>query len=429
MTIEQIASLLLQSSRARALNARALAGQLGIPVESARDAMSCAAQYATGVPCDVSYGDTFDQVLARCGRAVGALGASARGPGRPLRQTYVMRPSVLAFTLDTIGNDRLRSHPFVRHQIRSSRVGMLRANQAGNAGTVGPTPGTPGAYASDPTTQWMYNVKAGDSPSKIAYVHTGNGNLSGPGNYTELIDANPGKPTVGTRGTWGFNFASLVAGEVLEIPKSWNKWMTDDGFTSPNGMPYPPNPSPSAPAPVPSGPGEYTSTLPAGRVTALKLELGAWGKKTGNVTTYPGPFDINDVIDESFRGALAQFQQWSNANQGTSLRTDGTLDQPSADALDGWAVKNATSPTITPATNLPQLPWMTTPIGVSNPPIIPSNPVPILPNIPMTPGAVPNPFGGAVAPKPVAGGSSSSSSGSGIALAALALAAAATLVK
>jgi len=429
MTIEQIASLLLQSSRARAWTARELAGQLRIPVPSALLAMACAAEYATGRPCDVSdTSETFDRVLARCGRAVAAMGAGSPRT-YPLRTRYVMRPSVLAFAVETIDDPRIRSHAFVKHQIRMSGSGLMAPSTSEARGN-GPTPGTPGVYASAPGTQWTYVVKAGDSPSTIAQKITGNGGLTGFGNYSELIDANPGKPTVGTRGTWGFNFASLLVGENIKIPVGWDAYMTEDGQASPNGQPYPANPNPVGPAPsAPAPDGTYSAGLPSGRVTALKLELGAWGKKTGSVTTYPGPFDVNDTIDESFRGALAQFQQWSNANQSTSLRTDGTLDQPTADALDAWAVANATAapapsspiPPV-PAATLPWLPPVATTPVATLPQLPPFNPAPTTPITPPVFGPPP-PSGPTLPALPSmqpAAQSKPGSGGGGLAIAALA---------
>jgi nucleoid-associated protein YgaU len=90
-----------------------------------------------------------------------------------------------------------------------------KANMLNPPGATGPTvaPGqvtppapTPGAAA--PAT---YKVRAGDSPSKIAHglVHDGN-------RWPELVAANPQKK----RAKDG-NFATLMPGEVLQLPASW----------------------------------------------------------------------------------------------------------------------------------------------------------------------------------------------------------------
>ena len=57
-----------------------------------------------------------------------------------------------------------------------------------------------------------YKVKAGDSPSKIAATVAHDGNR-----WKELVAANPQKK----RAKDG-NFATLVPGEVLQLPASWS---------------------------------------------------------------------------------------------------------------------------------------------------------------------------------------------------------------
>jgi nucleoid-associated protein YgaU len=71
-----------------------------------------------------------------------------------------------------------------------------------STGPVQPTAPVPSA---------SYKVKPGDSPSKIAaaIVHDGN-------RWKELVAANPQKKRAANG-----NFASLVPGEVLQLPPSW----------------------------------------------------------------------------------------------------------------------------------------------------------------------------------------------------------------
>ncbi len=57
-----------------------------------------------------------------------------------------------------------------------------------------------------------YRVKGGDSPSKIAAALVGNGNR-----WKELVAANPQKKLAPNG-----NFASLVPGELLQLPASWS---------------------------------------------------------------------------------------------------------------------------------------------------------------------------------------------------------------
>jgi nucleoid-associated protein YgaU len=63
-----------------------------------------------------------------------------------------------------------------------------------------------------PSGAASYRVKAGDSPSKIAASLVGNGNR-----WKELVAANPQKK-IAANG----NFASLVPGEILQLPPSWS---------------------------------------------------------------------------------------------------------------------------------------------------------------------------------------------------------------
>jgi LysM repeat protein len=72
------------------------------------------------------------------------------------------------------------------------------------ANTLTPTPTT----SASPST---YKVRSGDSASKIAasFVHDGT-------RWKELVAANPNK-----KRAHDGNFASLLPGEVLQLPASW----------------------------------------------------------------------------------------------------------------------------------------------------------------------------------------------------------------
>jgi nucleoid-associated protein YgaU len=79
------------------------------------------------------------------------------------------------------------------------------------------TSGSVPALASVPpsagvATGGTYTVKKGDFPIKIAKALTGDSNR-----WHELIAANPTKPTKSDG-----NFATLMPGEVLHLPATWN---------------------------------------------------------------------------------------------------------------------------------------------------------------------------------------------------------------
>ncbi len=61
----------------------------------------------------------------------------------------------------------------------------------------------------------MHIVRPGDSPMAIARVYTGN-----PHRFTELVGANPQKPSVITPSGWR-TFRALFPGERLRLPVGW----------------------------------------------------------------------------------------------------------------------------------------------------------------------------------------------------------------
>jgi hypothetical protein len=85
--------------------------------------------------------------------------------------------------------------------------------------------------ASDPIYQWVYTVIEGDTAGRIAEKHVGNR-----GRYVELITVNPQKKWITNP---EINFAEIVVGEKLYLPKSWNPWISKDGVPFRNG-PLPP---------------------------------------------------------------------------------------------------------------------------------------------------------------------------------------------
>lgn len=336
----------------RGRSAQEVATRIGRGVDLVRQAFGLVAEQARRAAGDtrvslaqivgrVTPDMTLDDVLAR-------FGSRAAPPATSPSPTYVLRPSILNECLRCVPH--ARHSPYVQRMIRVGGRGEAMGF-GGDAGKITLAP--PGSTASSPSTQWSHTVQPGENPSQITKERTGDDRR-----YVELIDANPSKPTVGDRlnpYSTGFNFKSLMAGEVLDLPKSWNIYVNDAGQWSP-GVPLPAGKPAPTPSPAPGPTGVYSSTLPAGAITAIKLQLGAWGKKEGT-SSYPGPFDVNEVIDEAFRTAVAGFQKWWNANRGGSLRTDGSLDKGTHDAINAYSVGmgTTTSPggTSTPGPGLP----------------------------------------------------------------------------
>ena len=339
---------------------------------------------------------SMDQLLAEHGSDAAAPVSSPS----PMRrgQLHVPHPVVMASLLES--TPLARRSPIVRAQLQAARAGSTAQFAWRDAGAL---MDAGELYASAPDYQWFHVVKAGSGPRSIANYYTGDENR-----FTELLAANPEKATVGTPGSLAYNFKSLLVGEKIKIPKSWNIYVAQDGTVGKGGSAFPP--APATPPPVPSPPasdGSYVSTLAAGQVTAIKLQLGQWGKDTGAIVPsgYPTTADIwvGDAVDESFLQAVRSFQQWSNAKKGTSLPTDGRFTAATHAALNAYTAGKAGG-TATPAT-----------------PYIPTSLPPATPATPGTP-AVPIPVPGVPGTTPVA----KKSSGSG-ALAALALAAVAAV--
>lgn len=103
-------------------------------------------------------------------------------------------------------------------------------------------------YQSNPLFQWVYTVANGDSPWAIATLAFG---PSAPiARVVELIQYNPTEVLTGrkmqTKGdplnpnTSGYNFVTLLPGDVLRIPKTWNAWVDQTGKARHGAAPWPP---------------------------------------------------------------------------------------------------------------------------------------------------------------------------------------------
>lgn len=210
----------------------------------------------------------------------------------------------------------------------------------------------------------VYVVEKGDAPGKIALKLTGKES-----NWPQLIAANPQKKTTATN--IGKVFATLVAGEKLKVPASWQRPVA---VTTPATIPSSPS-SPSSPISLPSSPGvpQIPAGVPAIPVvdpqranTAAILQgkalLVTWSKTDG--MRVAGFEDYGTRAEDMAPSwgqrdifMLKSFQDWSNRTRGTQLATDGNLDESALGSLRTWAEERVAVP-------LPQPP------GPANDPVV-----------------------------------------------------------
>lgn len=405
MAVAAVMRRIMTQTELRAFPAEAVAMKLSTPVPIVLHAIAqlvATARQQAGQPVPtsailqrLSAASSFDQALAAFGSIAapsttnvgpsdyGNAGAPPHGHHRRGRGHFggrggwggttiveepywVLAPSVLDSCLSYLPPE-LRQSQAVRRMLYLARTGAIEG-RTGNAGAI-----SPDAKATDPDYQWRWTVQTGDNPSIIAKKITGDDRR-----YVELIAANPSKPTKGSASspyTTGYNFATLTTGEKLLIPKAWNVYIASDGSGYTGGKVLPAGSAPSSPTTTTTSTSSgYGSSLPKGQITAIKLQLGAFGTKEGVLYGYPGLYDTNDVIDESFLNAVRTFQNWSNTNRGTSLRIDGLLDADTHAALNaytsgsGGTTTTPTTPsTATTSPGLPALPGGGTPASSSAP--------------------------------------------------------------
>lgn len=120
----------------------------------------------------------------------------------------------------------------------------------GNFSRAGGLPPRAGV-ASNPVFQWEHVVIAGDNASKIAAAYFGSGATRA--RVDELINLNDhevnGRYLGPIRSDWAagtpgqtpgvLNWTSLIAGDRLRIPKSWNAWIDETGKTRRDPQPWP----------------------------------------------------------------------------------------------------------------------------------------------------------------------------------------------
>ncbi len=94
---------------------------------------------------------------------------------------------------------------------------------------------------SDPAFPWCYAVAEGDSAGAIAESITGDD-----GRYAEVVLVNPEIARVGTPGMylgpeeWGWAPGAVVAGSVIRLPASFDKWIAEDGTPAGDYLPWAP---------------------------------------------------------------------------------------------------------------------------------------------------------------------------------------------
>jgi hypothetical protein len=261
---------------------------------------------------------SFDQALARFASNVAPVSYSA-SPAR-----FVATP----------GLDRVRwrgmNRTVLEHMVR--RVPALRALTPSQIRALSllSHPAVTDASGLDATGS-KYVVEPGDFATKIAQKLVRNGNR-----WPELVAANPQKKTNAADG----NFASLLPGEVINLPASWVA----------GGAPSSPS------APLPSTQGTTARPRPGfdARVLQVQGMLGLWS--TANDAGNPARFgsnpstDADGVFGPRTQGTMGKFQRWANANAGKALRTDGTIDDASYQALVEWTARQVTGvPTSAPS--------------------------------------------------------------------------------
>lgn len=126
----------------------------------------------------------------------------------------------------------------------------LFKDEAGNYSRAGGLPPRKGV-ASNPAFQWKHAVVAGDNASLITARYFGSGATRA--RVDELINNNPtesnGRNLGPIRSDWAagtpgqtpgvLNWTTLIAGDLLRIPKSWNAWIDETAVTKRDPTPWP----------------------------------------------------------------------------------------------------------------------------------------------------------------------------------------------
>ncbi len=158
----------------------------------------------------------------------------------------------------------------------------------------------------------------------------------------------------------------IQVGMLLKVPDGWAPPSLPPAIPTPTPGPVPPTPTP-VPAPD------------AKIVAEAQARLAYWNAATKKCVPadYGLPSDFTGTINARFTSAVKSFQLWSNQTMGTSLRTDGALDEPTHAQLSyvsgGLMGKGVPVP--------PQIPGAPPPSPVPAPPY----PVPVPEPVPPPP--------------------------------------------
>jgi LysM repeat protein len=221
----------------------------------------------------------------------------------------------------------------------------------------------------------QYVVVKGDSPWAIAQRLSGNG-----ANWTQLKALNTDKKPTIDKNIW--------AGEVLNIPASWQK---PSANPAPTPIATQTQPSPVQPSgPVTPQPAAEISVAPS--ILQAKAILVAWGKTDGinqaGVSDYgQNVQDMSTSMGPRDTLQLQSFQNWDNKNSSAGLAVNGQLDAATLQALQGWAETRALQ--AIPSASIPG--QVTLPPPGSDPislPPTPALPVVASPSNPATPATV-----------------------------------------
>jgi hypothetical protein len=207
----------------------------------------------------------------------------------------------------------------------------------------------------------VYVVENGDFPGKIAKKLTGKENL-----WPQLIAANPQKKTKTTK--LGKEFVTLVAGERLNVPKSWVLLN----------------------APAPGGtPGTATPSTDTAAILQAKSLLVTWSKTDGlteaGLTDYgTRPEDLSTTFGPRDKLVALAFEKWSNRVRGTKLTADGEMNPELSTALRNWAEARASLP-VPPVSTTPA----STPPASAPPVVVAPLPLPLPPVVTAPPASAP----------------------------------------
>jgi hypothetical protein len=127
--------------------------------------------------------------------------------------------------------------------------GGVMKDEAGNLSRVGGLPPRAG-IASNPAFQWIHVVQPGQNASVITQRYFGSAPTA---RVNELIKNNPteqgGRNLGPIRSDWApgtpgqtpgvLNWTSLIAGDRLRVPKSWDAWVDEQGNVRTNATPFP----------------------------------------------------------------------------------------------------------------------------------------------------------------------------------------------